>query len=299
MKIKESFTDRIFLTALYVIFGLVVIFCVYPLYYCIIISLNEGTDAVKGGIYFLPRAFTLENYRMVFKDNMILDAYIVTVARTLFGTLASVLFNAIFAYALSRDELRFRKIYIYIGMLTMYFWGGIIPLYMLVRTLGLIDTFWVHILLNMSGFFTVLIFIAFYREIPSSIIESAKMDGANELLILFRIVLPVSTAVLATVALFAGVGHWNSWIESYLYINNAKLQTLPYVLVRMINQGLAEERMRSQGLMRAFSSTSMSSVTGNSLRLSTMIVSILPIMLSYPFLQKYFVKGILIGAVKG
>jgi putative aldouronate transport system permease protein len=269
------------------------------MYYCIIISLNEGTDAVKGGIYLLPRAFTFENYRMVFKDNMIIDAYIVTVARTLVGTAASVLFNAVFAYALSRNELKFRKIYIYIGMFTMYFWGGIIPLYLLIRTLGLIDTFQVHILLNLSGFFTVLIFIAFFREIPSSIIESAKMDGANELLILFRIVLPVSTAVLATVALFSGVGHWNSWIESYLYINNSKLQTLPYVLVRMINQGLAEERMRSQGLMRAFSSTSTSSVTGNSLRLSTMIVSIVPIMLSYPFLQKYFVKGILIGAVKG
>jgi len=298
MKIKESVPDRIFLTAIHLLFALVIVVCVYPLYYCIVISLNEGQDALRAGIYFWPRMFTLDNYRAVFKDSLILDAYFITVMRTVVGTIAVVLFNAIFAYALSRNELKFRKVYIYIGMFTMYFWGGIIPLYILLRTIGLLNSFWVHILPNLSGFFTILIFIAFFREIPESIIESARIDGANEFLVLVRIVLPMSTAVLATIALFAAVGHWNSWIESYLYISNPKLQTLPYLLVRMINQGLAEERMRSQGLMMAWSANT-STITANSIRLATMIVAIVPIMLSYPFLQKYFVKGMMIGAVKG
>ena len=298
MKIKESIPDRIFLTINYIVMGFIIVACAYPLYYCVVISLNEGRDAMRGGIYFWPRNFTLENYAMIFRDSVIADAYVVTILRTLVGTISSVLFNSIFAFALSRKELMFRKFYIYIGMFTMYFWGGIVPLYTLVRQLQLIDTFWVYILLSLSGFFTVLIFIAFYNEIPPSIVESAKIDGANELLIFIKIVFPISTAVLATVALFSGVGHWNSWMDSYLYVNSQKLQTLPYVLVRMINQGLAEERLRSAGMSRSLAGVGTSTLTGNSVRLATMVVAVAPIMVIYPFLQKYFIKGILIGAVK-
>ena len=298
MKIKESTGDQVFLIIVYILFGIIIIACAYPLYYCFVVSLNEGQDAMKGGIYFWPRTFTLDNYKTIFRDSMIIDAYIATILRTLVGTIAALMFNSLFAYALSRKELKNRKVYIYIGMFTMFFWGGIIPLYSLIKQLGMLDSFWVYIIPNLSSFFTVLIFIAFYNELPDSILDSAKIDGANELKIFFRIVLPISTAVLATIALFQGVYHWNSWIEGYLYIRRDELLTLPYLLVRMINQGLAEERMRASGLMGSLSGMRGTTVTGNSIRLATMVVSVVPIMLIYPFLQKYFVKGILIGAVK-
>lgn len=297
-RIRETGGDAIFLACTYTVMAIFAFFCLYPMYYSLIISFNDGVDAMKPGIYIIPRVFTLENYKLIFRDTMIFDAYIVTVLRAVIGTAASVTFTGIFAYALSRKALKFRKVYIYVGMFTMYFWGGIIPLYLLIRSLGLLDSFWVYVVPNLSGFYNVLIFIAFFNEIPESIIESAKIDGANELVILFRIVIPISTAVIATISLFYAVQHWNSWIESYLYINNGKLQTLPHLLVKMINQGLAEERLRSSGQLLAFSSASKSGVTGNSVRLATMIVAILPIMMVYPFLQKYFVKGMLIGAVK-
>jgi len=274
------------------------IICLYPFYYSVVISFNEGMDANAGGIYLWPRTFTLDNYRLIFRDTVIVTAFMVTTIRTLIGTVATVAFNALFAYALSRKSLIGRKWYIYLGMFTMYFWGGIIPLYMLIQSLGLINSFWVYIVPNLSGFFTILIFIAFYNELPQSILESAKIDGANELTIFLRIVLPISTAVLATIALFAGVGHWNSWIETHLYIRDMNLQTLPYVLVRMINRGLAEEQLRASGQLLAFGATGGSTLTANSIRLATMVVAVTPIMLVYPFLQKYFVKGIMLGAVK-
>jgi len=280
------------------LFTLIIIACVYPFYYSVIISFNEGRDAMMGGIYFWPRAFTLENYQIIFRDAMIIRAFGMTVLRTVVGTLAVLAFNSIFAYALSRKYLIGRKVYIYIGMFTMFFWGGIIPLYMLISALGLLNSFWVYIIPNLSGFFTVLIFIAFYNEIPSSILESARIDGANELVIFFKIVLPISTAVLATIALFAGVGHWNAWFETHIYIRDMNLQTLAYVLVRMINQGLAEEQLRASGQLMAMGAVGESTVTGNSIRLATMIVAVVPIMVIYPFLQKYFVKGIMLGAVK-
>ena len=296
--IKESTGDRVFLVINYAIMAFIIVACIYPLYYCLVLSFNEGKDAMKGFIYFWPRKFTLENYKLIFRDSMILDAYVVTIARTVVGTIATVVFNAIFGYALSRKELWGRKIYITLGMITMFFWGGTIPLYMLVRELGLIDSFLVYILLPLSGFYTILIYMSFYAEIPSALLEAAKIDGANEWTIFIRIVLPISTAVMATIALFSGVGHWNSWLESYLYINSSKLHTMPYILVKMINQGMAEERLRASGQMMAFSSSSTTSVTGNSVRLATMLVAVAPIMVIYPFLQKYFVKGLLIGSVK-
>lgn len=299
MKIKESLPDRIFLTVVYILMGLIIVACLYPFYYSLIISLNEGRDAAAGGIYFWPRAFTLENYAIIFQDAMIIDAFVMSVLRTVVGTAGVLAFNSIFAYALSRKYLIGRKVYIYIGLFTMFFWGGIIPLYSLIQALGLLNSFWVYIIPNLSGFFTVLIFIAFYNEIPASLLESAKIDGANELVIFFRIVLPVSAAVLATIALFAGVGHWNAWIETHLYVRDQSLQTLSYVLVRMINQGLAEEQLRAQGHVLALGVVGESTVTGNSIRLATMIVAVAPIMAIYPFLQRYFVKGIMLGAVKG
>ena len=268
----------------------------YPFYYCIVLSFNDGRDAMKGFIFLFPREFTLDNYKTALSDNLVLNSFAVTTLRTLAGTLASVFFNAMVAYALTKKELKLRKIYISIGLFSMYFSGGMIPTYLLIKQLGMIDKFAVYIIPTLSYFFNILIYMAFFRDIPASLVESAKIDGANEFYIFIRIIIPVSTAVIATIALFYGVYHWNSWYEPYIYVSNPKLQTLPALLVKMINQSLAEELVRNSG--RSAMSFNFG-IPSNSVRLATMVIATAPIMAVYPFLQKYFVKGIMIGSVKG
>ena len=177
-----------------------------------------------------------------------MNAYLVTIARTLIGTATCVYFNAMVAYALIKEELAFRKVYVTIGIITMYFGGGMIPSYILMKQLHLIDNFLVYIIPGLSYFFNILLYMAFFREIPSSMIESAKIDGANEFYIFVRIVLPVSTAVLATIALFTGVAQWNSWYDAYIYTNKASLKTMSLLLMEMINKKSGRSDTESQGL---------------------------------------------------
>lgn len=291
------FGDAIFNAFNIAIMVFVTIVCVYPLYYCIVISFNDGADAMKGHIYFWPRVFTLQNYKIALSDSGILNAYFITIARTLVGTVTSVFFNAMVAYAITKKELYFRKTYVTIGIITMFFSGGMIPSYMLMRQLHLIDNFLVYIIPNLSYFFTILLCMAFFREIPSSLIESAKIDGANEFYIFIRIILPVSTALLATIALFAGVAQWNSWYDAYIYTNNSSLKTMTLVLMEMINKNLAVQILKARGFLTL--SSDAYNVSPNSLRIATMLITIVPIMCVYPFLQKYFAKGILVGSIKG
>lgn len=275
----------------------VVIACAYPLYYCIIISFNVGADAMKGHIYFWPRMFTLQNYKIALTDSGILDAYFITIARTVVGTATCVFFNAVVAYPLVKKELRFRRIYVTLGIITMFFSGGLIPNYLLMRQLHLVDSFLVYIIPNLTNFFTILLCMAFFREIPASMIESAKIDGANEFRIFIQIILPVSTAVLATIALFAGVAQWNSWYDAYVYTNKSSLQTMTLILMHMINQNLAVQILKARGFLTA--SSDSHTTTAESLRIATMLITIVPVMCVYPFLQKYFAKGILVGSIKG
>lgn len=294
---KESRADKIFLAVVYVIFGILAFLFFFPVYNCFIMSINDGNDAMMGGIYFWPRKFSMENYAFVLQDSNILNAYVTTILRTVIGVITSVLFNALFAYALSRKKLKCRRVYIYLCMMTMFFSGGMIPTYMTVRALGLLDNFWIFILAPLSSFFNVLIFMSFFNEIPAALSESAKIDGASEWRIFWRIIMPVSTPVLATIALFQGVYHWNSWYESYIYMTGSHYQTLSYLLMQMVNQGIAEQLLMQSGKGSAFGGI-QGGVTGNSVRLATMFVALLPIMLVYPFVQKYFIKGIMLGAVK-
>lgn len=294
---KETRADKIFLAAVYVVFGILAFMFFFPVYNCFIMSLNDGNDAMMGGIYFWPRVFTLENYKFVLQDSRVMNAYVITILRTVIGVISSVAFNAIFGYTLTRKALKGRKIYIGLCTLTMFFSGGMIPTYMTVRALGLLDTFSIFILAPLSSFFNVLIFMSFFDEIPAALGESAKIDGANEWTIFWRIVMPVSTPVIATIALFQGVYHWNSWYESYIYMTTGDNQTLSYLLMQMVNQGIAEQLLMQSGKGSAFGGI-QGTVTGNSIRLATMFVALLPIMLVYPFVQKYFIKGIMLGSVK-
>ncbi|MGW9126884.1 carbohydrate ABC transporter permease [Paenibacillus chitinolyticus] len=265
----------------------------YPIWYVLVHSFNNGTDAMQGGIYWWPRVPSLDNYRAVFENTGIMKAMGITVAKTVIGTAAHVFFTSMVAYAFSRRELVGRRAYMMLGTVTLFFSGGLIPTYLLIRDLGLLDSFWVYILPAMFNFFDLIIFLAFFREIPAGLEEAAKIDGAGDFTIFCRVVLPVSMPVVATIALFHGVYQWNDYFTGMIYINNSDLQPIQTFLYRVVAQSSSNQMLAAApgGLAK--------NVTSQSIKLATMVVTTLPIVLAYPFLQKYFVKGFMIGSIKG
>ena len=277
-----------------IVFGvLLALACIYPIYYTLINSLNEGTDAAKGGIYLWPRVFSLKNYEVVFRDNDLPLSFLLTVVRTLLGTVLALVYTTAVSYALSRRELIGRKFYLMTGMVTMYVSGGVIPTYMLYRSLGLVNSFWVYILPSMNSFGNAILMLNFFKKLPDSLIESAKIDGAQEFTILFKVILPLSKPLLATIALFVGVGHWNDWFAPAYFVTNKKLMTMPATLMRLLSENTALQKMKEVN-----SAVSGVTATLETVRYATLIVSIAPITILYPFLQKYFIQGMMVGALK-
>lgn len=293
MKLGRSREDRIINIVTAVLCILVLIVTVYPVYYCLIYSFNDGKDAAKQALYFWPRKFSLENYKIVFQNKAIYPAFIMTMLRSIVGTVLAVFCMAMAAYALSKDNLKWRKVYMIMGVITLYFSAGVVQSYLLYREMRLLDSFWVYILPNIFQFYYIILFISFFRELPAALEESAQMDGAGYFTILFKIIIPLSTPVIATVSLFVGVWHWNDWFHPAFFIQNESLMTLPAVLMRAMS--LAEAQ---QTLQKMIAVPSQSSTTMESVRYAMLIVSILPVTIIYPFVQKFFLKGMMLGAVK-
>ncbi|CAH0120470.1 L-arabinose transport system permease protein AraQ [Paenibacillus sp. CECT 9249] len=265
----------------------------YPIWYVLVNSLNEGKDALRGGIYWWPRVFSLESYQAVFANPGIMTAMGVTVAKTVAGTIAHVLFTAMVAYAFSRQELVGRKWYMLLGTVTLFFSGGLIPYFLLIKDLGMLDNFLVYIIPALFSFFDLIIFMTFFREIPAGLEEAARIDGANDFTIFFRVIIPVSLPVVATIALFHGVYQWNDYFTGMIYINKSELQPIQTYLFRVVAQASSNQ------MMAAMPGGISKGVTSQSIKLATMVVTTLPIVVVYPFLQKYFVKGFMIGSIKG
>lgn len=294
---RKSLYEKLFTGINYFLITAFTFLVFYPFYYCVVLSFNNGKDAQRGGIFFWPRMFTLENYRFVFSNDSILVAARNSALRTLIGTILTLFVTSIFAYAVSKKDLVFRKLYMILGLITMYFGGGLIPYVLVIRMLGMYNNFLVYIIPNLFAMFNALIFVSFFKTIPESLEESAKIDGANDFYIYCKIIVPISKPVFATIALFVGVGHWNSWFDTMLFARSPQLETLSHILTKMINaQRFIEEIMskRQTGVGAA-----ASGMTVTALMLATMVVTAFPIIVLYPFLQKYFVKGIMIGSVKG
>lgn len=265
----------------------------YPVWFVLVNSFNEGQDAMRGGIYWWPRVFSLDNYEAVFAHPGIMTAMGVTVAKTVIGTVLHVFFTAMVAYAFSRRELIGRSFYMLLGTVTLFFSGGMIPTYLWIRDLGLLDHFLVYILPVMFSFFDLIIFLAFFREIPEGLEEAAKIDGANDFRIFVQVIFPVSLPVVATIALFHGVYQWNDYFTGVLYVNNNDLQPIQTFLYRVVAQSSSNQIVAATG------SAVTRTVTSQSIKMATMVVTTAPIVFAYPFLQKYFVKGLLIGSIKG
>ncbi len=278
-----------------VLFMLILCFVtLYPVWYTIVISFNDSSDALRGGIYWFPRKFSLESYRTVFLDKSIIRAFGVTVARTVIGTVTSVLFTAMVGYAFSKKHIMGNKIYMLLGTVTMFFGGGLIPYFILLKNIGLYDNFWVYIIPSLFNFYNMIIFMSFFRELPAGLEESAKLDGANDLVVFIRIIVPLSMPVIATIALFNGVWHWNDYFSGVMYTNNADLQPIQTFLYRIVASASA-----SKAVVSLPAGVSAQQVSSQSVRLATMVVTTAPIICVYPFMQKYFVKGMMIGSIKG
>ncbi|MGG1633829.1 carbohydrate ABC transporter permease [Paenibacillus sp. FSL A5-0031] len=265
----------------------------YPIWYVLVNAFNEGQDGMRGGIYWWPRVFSIESFDAVFQSSGIMTAMGITVAKTLLGTVLHVFFTAMVAYAFSRKGLIGGKIYILFGTVTLFFGGGLIPTYLLMRDLHLLDNFMVYIIPAMFSFFDLIIFMTFFRDIPDGLEEAAKIDGANDWSIFVRVILPVSMPVIATIALFHGVYQWNDYFAGVIYMNNMDMQPIQTYLYRIVAQSSSSQ------MLAAIPGGIGKSVTTQSIKLATMVVTTLPIVIAYPFLQKYFVKGMMIGSIKG
>ena len=294
-KIKASMAERIGYIILYAIAAGIALLCLYPFLQVLISSFADEVTLTREGYKLFPSKLSLDAWKTLFANDRIGRAYILTIGITVVGTIVCVLITAMAAYALSGKKLKYRNFFNFIYYLTMLFSGGLIPYYIVVSNyLHLTDNLLVYILPFSFNVWNMFLLRNFFNEIPEEIIESAYLEGAGEWCTAFRIVLPLSLPALATVSLFTAVSFWNEWMTSLLFINNPDFYTLQYIIVQMVNSISAASDLGTSGLP-----TGVLSVPSNTLRLATAIATIGPIILLYPFLQKYFVAGLRVGGVKG
>lgn len=264
------------------------------------LAFNTGSDAARGGISFWPRAFTLENFQEVFRQDSLFTGFQISVFRTVLGTALGVFLNSMVAWSLTIPDLPNSNKITFFIFFTMLFSGGQIPYYMVLSELGLTNTVWVYVITGLYSVTHILLLRSSFKQLPMSIIEAARIDGMSEFRIFTRVVLPLIKPTVATVSLFSAVGHWNDWFSGSFYVRNQNIKPLATILQEMLTrqQGLADILLRGSG-SDVYRQLSAIEITGQSLQMATIIVVILPIVILYPFIQKYFVKGITIGAVKG
>lgn len=303
----KSFGDRAF-NILNITGMLVIVFItIYPFWYAVISSLNSGIDLSRGPVYLWPREFTWASWRAVLSDPGLLRATWITASRTVIVTVISILYTAMFAYAFSRPYLKAKKWVTILGFTSMYFSGGLIPTFLLINWLGLYDNYMVYIFPSLfAGFWNVIIFNANFKALPDALFESAKIDGAGEFSLFFKIVLPLSKPVLAALSVFTAVGLWNDYGTTLYFTQSSDLQTLQYLVLKLIQTSTAVEQLSSTAALNNPAVSELLSlaqgqglVTSRTIELASMVIVSIPMIVMYPFAQRYFIKGVLLGSVKG
>ena len=294
-KIKESKSDIIFKIVLYIIFSFVVLICAYPFYYLIICTISENRLVALNQITFLPKGIHFTNYEEVLKLSKIQNAAVLSIVKTVIGTATNMLVSAYMAYFFSKEEVWHRKFFYRFTILTMYFTAGTVPIYLNIRLLGLLNTFWVHIVPHIFTVYNMILVKTYIESIPGSLEESAEIDGASYMTRFFNIVLPLSKPILATIGLFSAVAQWNNVFDTKLYITNSKLYSLQFVLFEYFEQIKSVQQTISEG----GGGDVATAASTMSVRLTLTAVTMIPIICVYPFVQKYYLKGIMLGAVKG
>ncbi|MEK5639314.1 ABC transporter permease [Paenibacillus rhizosphaerae] len=287
---KGDLDSKIFDTINIILLVVFTIIIVVPLWNVVVSSFSSGRALAEGGFIFWPKELSLENYQAVFRDTGIWQAFFISVAKTVIGVITHVFFCAMVGYGLSKKYVRGRKFYVAMGVITMFFSGGMIPTYLLIKSLGLLNTFWVYIIPALLSFYDVIILMNFFRNVPDSLEESAKIDGGGDWRVFLSIFIPLSMPAMATIALFNGVGQWNDFMTTKLYITDQSLYPLQMMLYEIIVQSQTQS-------MQNIGSVAIQTTT-KGVQLATIVVTTLPIVVMYPILQRYFISGMMLGAVK-
>lgn len=302
IKAKKHLTkgDLTFHIVNYAVFGIFTLLCIYPFYYLIINTISDNSLSANGFIRFIPKGIHFENYKEVFQLNGLPLATLVSVGRTAIGASCTVLASAFLGFMFTQERMWKRKVWYRMIVLTMYFNAGLIPSYLTMQNLHLVNSFWVYILPAIVQPFNIILVKTFIESVPASMQEAAEIDGASVLTVFWKVVLPVSTPILATIAIFSAVGQWNNFYDTLIYITDQKLYSLQYLLYVYINQAnsLAQLVKSNSGAILNMADLATQQ-TATSIRMTVSVIVVLPILCVYPFFQKYFVKGIMMGAVKG
>ena len=277
----------------YILFGLFALLTIYPMWYVLVGSFNEGMDYLAGGVYFLPRKFVFDNFALIFNDAMLWNAYFITISRTILGTAIAIGFTSLVAYAMSRKELPFKSCFYWINIFTMFFGGGLVPFFLIIKTLGLYNSYFLYLIPCAYSVYHMIIISNYMRSIPEDLHEASVIDGAGEVRIFFSIMFPLSTPVIATVSLWIAIGHWNSYFDTMVYTNSESLWTLQFYLMKLINSS----SVNTDGI--TLPPNVLENITAESVTYAAIIVSVLPVLFVFPFISKYFDKGIMIGSFKG
>lgn len=289
---KKHLSDKTADFILYLVFIILALICIFPFYYLLICTISDSKAVDLGQVLFLPKNITFQNYIEVFQVQNLFQSFLVTVARTVIGTAGGVLASAYVAYFFTKENMWGRKFWYRFTIVTMYFSAGIIPVYLNMRMLGLLNNFWVYVIPSLVNVYNMILIKTSIESMPAELEESAYLDGAGYFTRFFRVVLPLQKPILATVALFSAVSHWNDFFSTKLYITDTSLYTLQFQLYEFLSQiSSAAEQLNT--------ADALTSITPTGIRLTLTAIVIVPIILVYPFIQKYYVKGIMIGAVKG
>ncbi len=293
---KYSSGDIAFNIINYSLMIMLSVITLYPFLNVLAISFNNSVDTVKGGISIYPREFTLDNYIQIFKTDALATSVVISVLRTVIGTVTGIISAGMVAFTISRRDFFAQRVITVLYLITMYVSGGLIPEYMLIRNLHLTNSFLVYILPGLISVFNVIVIRAFIDGLPFELQESAKLDGANDFVIFYKIVFPLCMPAIATISLFIAVGQWNSWFDTYLYNgSNKNLTTLQFELQKIL---LSAQSSGRQDIYGSADMVAQKRVSPESIRMAMTIVATVPILIVYPFVQKYFMKGLTLGAVK-
>ena len=297
-KKKMSREDKIFHTINYTVFFLLALICIYPFYYLVINTISRNDYVDLGLVMYAPIGIHFQNYVNIFKLSNVLNSVFISVARTVLGTFIPLVFTTILGYLFTKEHMKHRKFLYRFTIITMYFSAGMIPVYMNIRMLGLLNNFWVYVIPSLIKVYNVVLVKTFIESLPAALEESAQIDGAGYFRRFVHIVFPLSTPILATIALFNAVGAWNSYMDTLLYITDSKLYTMQFQLYEYLNQAaaLAKSLNNLTDLSMLDAATKVSTTA---VRNTMTVITIIPIICVYPFIQRYYVQGVMIGAVKG
>lgn len=297
--IRKGPGEIVFECVNYVLLTLIALSMLYPFIYVLAISLNDANDSQLGGIWLYPRALSFESYAIIFSDPSLLQAVWISVARTVLGTVLTVIGCSMFAYVFIRNEFVLYKPMKGFFFFAMFFGGGgLIPTYMLYLKLGLYDSFWVYIIPSIINLWYVTLFRTYFRSVPGELLEAARIDGAGEFQVFTQVLLPVCKPIVATITLFSAVAQWNSYRDTLYYTISENLRTLQYIVMQIIKKAEGSNMIDRKEMMEMFHGNA-SAADPVSLRMAITICTVVPIVLVYPFLQKYFMKGMMIGSMKG